>query len=90
MSCTFRTALFALCMTGMPTLADAGGRLLATGGVSEVEGSAGGGIVPWALIGGYGTKDEIGTSAFYTHLELDDFRLRAAGVPWVHVARSCS
>lgn len=72
--------LLVLCMAALPPAAQAGGRLLATGGVTEVEGSAGGGIVPWALIGGYGTKDEIGTSAFYTQLELDDFRLRAAGL----------
>ncbi len=60
--------------------ARAGGRLLATGGVTQVEGSAGGGIVPWALIGGTGTRDEIGASAAYTQLETGDFRLRAAGI----------
>lgn len=34
-----------------------GGRLLLTGGVSTIEGAGGGGLVPWALIGGYGTRD---------------------------------
>ncbi|MDP2029699.1 MAG: DUF3034 family protein [Thiobacillus sp.] len=58
----------------------AGGRLLATGGVSQLEGSAGGGIVPWALIASYGTRDEIGATAFYTHLDISDFRLQSAGV----------
>jgi hypothetical protein len=33
-------------------IAQAGGRLLATGGVTEIEGAAGGGIVSWALIAG--------------------------------------
>lgn len=56
------------------------GRILATGGVTEVEGAAGGGIVPWALIAGYGTKDEIGATASYTQLEISEFRLRAASI----------
>lgn len=62
------------------SLASAGGRILATGGVTEVEGAAGGGIVPWALIAGYGTRDEVGASAFGTHVEISDFRLQSAGV----------
>jgi hypothetical protein len=42
------------------------GRLLATGGVSELEGAGGGGIVPWALITGYATDRQIGGSVFGT------------------------
>ena len=60
--------------------ASAGGRLIATGGVSEVEGAGGGGIVPWALIAGYGTRDEIGATAFVTNLAIDNFHLRSTGV----------
>lgn len=45
----------------------AGERLLATGGVMQIEGSAGGGLTPWALIAGYGTEGETGASSFYTH-----------------------
>lgn len=56
-----------------------GGRLLATGGVTELEGAGGGGITPWALITGYGTRDEIGASAFYTLLETGRFTLHSAG-----------
>ena len=56
------------------------GRILATGGITDVEGAAGGGIVPWALIAGYGTKDEIGATASYTYLDIRDFRLQAASV----------
>ena len=62
----------------MPLLA--GGRLVATSGVSQIEGAAGGGIVPWAMIAGYGTRDEMGAAAFYTHLDISDFKLRSAGV----------
>lgn len=54
-------------------------KLLLTGGVSQVEGSAGGGLTPWAVIGGYGTSDEIGANAFYTHLNLPDYHLDDAG-----------
>ena len=58
----------------------AGERLLATGGVMQIEGSAGGGLTPWALIAGYGTREEIGASAFYTHAKTnDDFDMDLAG-----------
>ncbi len=55
------------------------GKLLATGGVSQIEGTAGGGLSTWALIGGYGTENQIGGSAFATLVNLDDYRLRSAG-----------
>ncbi|MEO7477671.1 MAG: DUF3034 family protein [Lysobacteraceae bacterium] len=55
-------------------------KLLLTGGVSQVEGSAGGGITPWAVIGGYGTRDQIGANAFYTRINLNDYHLDDAGV----------
>ncbi len=57
----------------------AGDRLVATGGVSTIEGQAGGGLVPWAVIAGYGTRDQVGATAFHTHVEIDDFRLRTSG-----------
>ena len=56
------------------------GKLLATGGVSDVEGVGGGGLVPWALITGYGTNDGIGVNAHYTILPLSDYDFQAAGV----------
>lgn len=59
---------------------DAGSRLLATGGGTQVEGQAGGGIVPWAVMAGYGSRGEVGASAFYTRVELDDYALDALGV----------
>jgi hypothetical protein len=61
-------------------LPQAGGRLLATGGVTQIEGAGGGGLVPWALISGYGTRDQVGLTAFYTQADPSDFRLRSAGV----------
>jgi hypothetical protein len=59
--------------------ASAQGRLLATGGVTQIEGSAGGGLVPWALIAGYGTRDEIGGTLFGTTMDARNFRLHSAG-----------
>lgn len=67
-------------LLGVVLPARAGGRLIATGGVSQIEGGAGGGLTPWALIAGYGTRDEIGVAGFYTQLKLTDFRLRSAGI----------
>lgn len=57
-----------------------GDKLLLTGGVSQVEGAAGGGLTPWAVIGGYGTRDQIGGNAFYTRVEADDYALDSYGV----------
>ena len=57
----------------------AGDKLLLTGGVSQVEGAAGGGLTPWAVIGGYGTRDQIGGNAFYTRVEADDYTLDSYG-----------
>ena len=56
-----------------------GGRLLLTGGVSQIEGAAGGGLTPWALIGGYGTRNEIGAGAFVTGVNSRDFSLTSFG-----------
>ena len=64
---------------GTAPATDVSGKLLLTGGVSEVEGSGGGGIVPWAFIGGYGTDDQVGANAFYTHVNVQDYSLNDAG-----------
>jgi hypothetical protein len=55
------------------------GKLLATGGVSTVEGSGGGGIATWALITSYGSRDAIGANAHATYISLPDFELRSYG-----------
>lgn len=55
-------------------------KLLLTGGVSQVEGSAGGGLTPWAIIGGYGTNNEIGANIHYTYAPTDEFKLQTYGV----------
>lgn len=59
-----------------PTISN---KLLLTGGVSNIEGSAGGGLTPWAVIGGYGTADEIGANAFVTDVNTGAYRLDEVG-----------
>ena len=56
------------------------GKLLATGGVSTVEGAGGGGITPWALISGYGTRDSYGANINASYLRTQDFQLDTVGV----------
>src|SRR5450830_402298 len=73
--------LVVLCGLFITSTSQAGDRLLATGGVTQIEGSAGGGLVPWALISGYATQDQIGGSAFFTKARTGGgFDLQTGGV----------
>ncbi|MES2898364.1 MAG: DUF3034 family protein [Pseudomonadota bacterium] len=56
------------------------GRLLATGGVSQLEGAGGGGLTPWALITGYGTRDSWGANVHATGVRTQDYALDSHGV----------
>lgn len=58
---------------------EGGGRLLLTSGVTQIEGAGGGGLSPWALIGGYGTRDEFGASFFATGVNTQDYSLTSFG-----------
>ena len=55
------------------------GKLLLTGGVTQVEGTAGGGLAPWAVIGGQGTRDQVGATAYYTRVDVGDYALDSYG-----------
>jgi hypothetical protein len=55
------------------------GKLLLTGGVSTIEGAAGGGLTPWAIIGSNATAGEIGGSAYATHVGTMDYGLNVYG-----------
>src|SRR5471032_203152 len=57
-----------------------GGKLLATGGVSQIEGAGGGGLASWALITGYGTDNGLGANLHYTGVFLPDYNLQSAGI----------
>lgn len=56
------------------------GKLLLTGGVSSVEGAAGGGLTPWAITGSYATEGEIGGTAFVTGAKTRNDSLAAYGM----------
>jgi len=57
-----------------------GGKLLLTAGFSDVEGVGGGGLVPWALITGYGSNQSFGVNGHITDIRLKDFDLQTYGV----------
>ena len=56
------------------------GKLTATGGVTQIEGAGGGGLTPWALITGYGSRDSYGGNAHYTFVDLSDYSLGTYGI----------
>ncbi|MBU4432819.1 MAG: DUF3034 family protein [Alphaproteobacteria bacterium] len=56
-----------------------GGKLLLTGGVSALEGGAGGGLATWGVIAGNETRDGIGGKVHATFIDVSDYTLRAYG-----------
>ncbi|EGF31929.1 Hypothetical protein in Cyanoglobin locus [Oxalobacteraceae bacterium IMCC9480] len=56
------------------------GKLLALGGASQIEGAGGGGLTPWALITGYGTRDSYGGNVHTTGVRTQDYAIDSAGV----------
>lgn len=65
-------------------MADVGSRIWATGGVTTIEGSAGGGLVPWAMLGSYASDEEWGGTLALSRAEVDDYSLAVtgAGLNW--------
>jgi hypothetical protein len=67
-------------LTGALLPAHAGERLLGTWGVSQVEGAGGGGLTPWALVAGSGSRDQVGATAHATTWRSQGgYTLRALG-----------
>jgi hypothetical protein len=58
---------------------DGNGKLLLTGGVTSIDGAAGGGLTPWAVIGSYATEGEIGATAFVTRAKTQNYGLTTSG-----------
>lgn len=56
------------------------GKLLATGGVSTVEGTGGGGLSTWAVVTGYGSRDGVGANAHFTYVNLPDYAFWSPGI----------
>ena len=80
MTSSFALSLIAACaaLAGASAHADTG-KLLLTGGVSTIEGAAGGGLTPWAVIGSNATEGEIGGSAYLTSVGTRDYGLAVYG-----------
>ena len=55
------------------------GKLLLTGGVSSIDGAAGGGLTPWAVIGSNATEGEIGATAHLSRANTQDYGLTTWG-----------
>jgi hypothetical protein len=78
----FLIATFSV-ISSLPLLAQAApdlGKLTATGGVSQLEGAGGGGLTPWALITGYGSRDSWGGNVHVTSVRTQDYALDTAGI----------
>ncbi|MDB5817005.1 MAG: hypothetical protein JWQ11_645 [Rhizobacter sp.] len=56
------------------------GKMLLTSGVSSIDGAAGGGISPWAVMGTYAEDGEIGATASFSTLRTQNYRLTTVGV----------
>ena len=56
------------------------GKLIGTAGLNQIEGSGGGGLVPWATLAGYDSQEQISVNAFTTQVHLDDYRLNVLGI----------
>jgi hypothetical protein len=79
---TLRMIVCAVAVALLPTapVAAADGKLLLTGGVSSIDGAAGGGLTPWAVTGSYATAGEFGATAHVTGVKTQDYALVAYGV----------
>ncbi len=64
----------------VPSSSGSNGKLLLTGGVTSIEGSAGGGLTPWAVTGGYATDGGIGVTAAVTRVSTQDYALNSVAV----------
>ena len=58
----------------------ASGKLLLTGGVSSIDGAAGGGLTPWALIGSHGAEGQFGATVYATVVRTHDYALASSGL----------
>tara|TARA_R110000796_G_scaffold99731_6_gene208095 strand:+ start:171 stop:998 length:828 start_codon:yes stop_codon:yes gene_type:complete len=56
------------------------GKILATPGVSQIEGAGGGGIVPWAQLAGYATQESVAISGSCARVTVKDFALNTCGL----------
>lgn len=81
MKASWITILCLLCSVAVTAQAERS-RIIATGAVSNIDGSAGGGIVPMAVLSGYGAREESGGVAFASYVHVPDYTLSAVGGSW--------
>ena len=67
-----------LLVYGMNAVAGTG-KIIATAGLSQIEGSGGGGVVPWATLAGHDSRSQTSATAYATRLNIDDFSLTSYG-----------
>lgn len=73
--------LFVIFFSVVTMMTQAGdGKLIGTAGLNQIEGSGGGGIVPWATLAGYDSQEQISVNAFTTQVNVDDYRLNILGM----------
>jgi hypothetical protein len=64
----------------LPAVAPAAtGKLVLTGGVSSIDGAAGGGLTPWAVIGSQATEGQVGATLHLTRLSTQRYGFTAMG-----------
>ncbi len=74
-----RLSYFLLACMSLQTIAG-DGKLIGTAGLNQIEGSGGGGIVPWATLAGYDSREQVSLNAFTSQVNVDDYRLNVVGV----------
>jgi len=75
-----RVLCFALVGLMLACPVHAGSKVIATGGSTSIEGAAGGGIVPWAVINGYASSDQWSVTSVVSRVGVDDFSLHNVGI----------
>lgn len=77
---SFAPVMLALIVLLSAPAAQAGSRLLATGGVTQIEGAAGGGLSPWGVLTGTASGDEYAATASVSQARVDDYSLGVIGI----------
>jgi hypothetical protein len=62
-----------------PPITHGNGKLLLTGGVSTIDGAAGGGLTPWAVTASYATSNQFGGTAHATRVVTQEYAMNAYG-----------
>jgi len=64
----------------IPSVQAAGSKVIGSGGATSIDGMAGGGIVPWAVINGYASSDQWSLTSALSLVNVDDYQLHSQGL----------